>query len=140
MMPATAMNATMSANTYSSLDLAGIFPVIIATALILGIIVFSYGKFSRYKKFKGFLKVLGISCVYFGKGLIGLAFFGSILGGVWYLGTLTESGVIEWTQIGKWVGIGTGAFLGIAGFGYLCDKLWTRIREFNNRYDEEDTE
>jgi len=108
--------------------------MIIVVSLVVGIIVLAYGSFSRYRKLMGFFGWFGKVCVYFGKGLIGVAFFGSIITGAWMLGQGMESGTIRLDIILMWSGIGLAAFFGVAGFGYLMDKLWKRMMEFHKRY------
>ena len=55
--------------------------VVFVAAMLIGLIMIFYGNYSRYKRMRGLLGFLGNACIYFGKGIIGLTFFGAILDG-----------------------------------------------------------
>lgn len=111
------------------------FIALYITLIIAGVFLLMFSRYSQYKKLRGFLAVMGKCLGYFAEGLIGLAIFGSLYGGLLMLGSLVQSGTLNLAEILWWIGVALAGFFGIAGLGYLLDRfLFRRIAEYNKRY------
>jgi hypothetical protein len=137
-MPFEGMNVTGVSGVGSS---SLWFPLLIVTIiLVAGIIALVLSSFSRYKKLRGFFGFLGKSFGYFGKGLVAISIFGALYLGILVLGMGIAEGTIDLFGFIWAASICIGAFFGIAGIGYIFDKLvWKRIMTFNKRYKKEKT-
>lgn len=115
------------------------FPLLVITIILFaGVIALILSSFSRYKMFRGIFPFLEKSLMYFGKGLLVVAIFGSAYMGIGLLTMGIVTGTIDLIGFLWIVGIFVGGFFGIAGIGYVFDRLvWKRITSYNKRYKKE---
>ena len=115
------------------------FPLLVITIiLVAGVIAIILSSFSRYKALRGLFGFLEKSLGYFGKGLVVVAIFGATYMGVGLLAMGMVTGTIDVIGLLWTISMVIGAFFGIAGVGYVFDKLvWKRITTYNKRYKKE---
>ena len=136
------MNVTTS--TYNSLsamgtfgNFTGFFLIVVVTIFVIGLTMLLMNSYARYKKLRGILRFLGMTAGYFGKGMIGVATFGSLFGGLWYLGQLQERGDINLWIVFAWALVAIAGFFGIAGFGWVLDRVWKNLKKKEKKFKRE---
>ena len=130
------MNATMSIGN-TVFNVGGIFLVVVAIIVILGVVYYRVSTPKRYKKFSKIIDFLNITTYYFGWGL--LSFVAVAVPGylMWLLFqyTIVEGRTGALSEVGKWVLIGIALYFVLAGFGYVMKKKivdnWRNRREEN---------
>jgi len=123
--PTTSAQMNASVNVGNTIfNIGGMFLVVVALTVVVGLLYYRVSTPSRYKKFSKIIDFLNITTYYFGWGL--LSFVAVAVPGylMWLLFqyTLSEGGTGAVVDVLKWIPIFVFIYFALAGFGYVIKK------------------